>query len=176
MHEVRNPKNSRSRAAKLQRPPADKPWIWTTSEMLESPAHQALGGNSLKALDRIKVEHMSHGATQNGQLIVTHDHFSEYGIRRASVAQAIRELEYFGFLGVNRGVFYKGGNEPNLYRLTWLPDCQGVAATNDWKSISKVHVETWIARQGEISKASMQKREQMRARRAGNVVVPMVRA
>ncbi len=31
----------------------------------------------------------------NGDLIVTHQDFTEYGIRQASIAQAIRELEYY---------------------------------------------------------------------------------
>ena len=63
--------------------------------MLESEAWRALSLNAHKVIDRVKIEHMHHGGTENGNLIVTHADFQAYGVRRQSIAAAIREAECF---------------------------------------------------------------------------------
>jgi hypothetical protein len=124
-------------------PPASEAWGWFTRELINSPAFRALSGNGKNVLFRVLEEHMAHGGEANGELIVTHAQFAEYGIRLASVAQAIREAEYLGFIAVDRGIAYKGGHEPNTYRLTWIGDFRDAPPTNNWKGISEPQILVW---------------------------------
>ncbi len=96
---MRQAKNPRSARERRPGPPKGEPWVWLTMSYLESPAYRALTGNALKLLSRLQIEHLAHGGACNGNLIVTHDQFQEYGIRLASVSEAIKLCEYLGFLG-----------------------------------------------------------------------------
>ncbi len=84
---------------------------------------RALSLAARKALDRIEIEHMNHGGADNGRLPVTYRDFEAWGIRRHSIASAIRELDALGFIEITRHGY--GGNAetraPNLYRLTYRP-------------------------------------------------------
>jgi hypothetical protein len=91
-------------------------------QMIESPAWRALSLGARRALDRIELEHMSHGGAENGKLPVTYLDFEHTGVRRHSVAPAIRELAALGFIEIMRKG-YHGAAElraPSLYRLTYL--------------------------------------------------------
>jgi hypothetical protein len=70
--------------------------------MLESPAHRVLSLAALRALYRIEVELSNHGGNENGELPVTFQQFEEWGVRRHSIASAIRELEALGFIEVTQ--------------------------------------------------------------------------
>lgn len=151
-------------------PPTTEAWAWITRELINSPAYRALSGNGLKIISRLLEEHMAHGGEANGELIVTHKQFAAYGMRLASVADAVREAEYMGFITVDRGIAYKGGHEPNLYRLTWIGDFQDAPPTNNWKGIGEPQIQLW-------KDQNKRKAAQKRARKvkatpngAGNVV------
>jgi hypothetical protein len=91
--------------------------------MRESPAWRALSFAARKVLDRIEIEHMHHGGAENGKLPVTYRNFEDAGVRRHSVASALREVTALGFVEVTRKG-YGGAAEvraPSLYRLTYLP-------------------------------------------------------
>ncbi len=97
-------------------------WVMHRRLMKESPAWRAAPDNVRRVLDRLELEHMRHGGTANGQLIVTYDEFQRWGIRRASIALAIRQAVGLGFLEVTRAG-YKSAAEfrvPSLYRLTYV--------------------------------------------------------
>lgn len=98
-------------------------WIAHPRAMVESPALRALSLAARRALDRIEIEHMSHGGADNGRLPVTYKNFEDWGVSRNTVASAIRELEALGFIEVtHRG--YGGSAElrvPSHYRLTYRP-------------------------------------------------------
>src|SRR5262249_11706505 len=89
-------------------------------EMIVSDAWGALSLPARRILDRLEIEHASHGGVENGNLPCTYDDFSRAGVRRQSVARAIRELEALGFVKVTQrgrkaaGEFYL----PSRYRLT----------------------------------------------------------
>ena len=74
----------------------DGAFIGHTLEMRRSPVCRALPDTARRVLDRLEVEHMEHAGTENGQLICTYDQFARAGIRRASVALAIRQLTAVG--------------------------------------------------------------------------------
>ena len=161
------------------RPPEGEPWIWVTEEMLLSPAMRSLSKAARQVLDRLKIEHMAHAGTENGNLICTHKDLSAHGVRYPSIAAAIRELEYMGFIRVQKGRMYRGEHEPSRYRLTWLPVKEGQsanAASNEWKSITDQHVEAFKRQKREDAKAQRLTKSAIRKRKlkeAGSNVVEL---
>lgn len=73
-------------------------------------------------LMRIEVEHLSHGGAENGRLPVTYHQFEVWGVRRHSVAGAIRELAAPGIIEITQHGYSGAGDvrAPNLYRLTYV--------------------------------------------------------
>jgi hypothetical protein len=114
--------------------------------MLESPAWAAMPLAARKVVDRILIEHMKHAGTENGNLIVTHSDFCAYGIRRASLTNAISIAVDLGFINrMVRGRLHGDLKIPSRYRLTWLPsgDWQ---ASNRWKTITTERAEEVLAK------------------------------
>ena len=92
-------------------------------QLLESAAMRVLTLAERRALDRFEIEHMGHAGSENGKLIVTYANLVQWGIRRDSIAGAIRALEALGLIEITRRG-YGGAAEvrvPSLYRLTYLP-------------------------------------------------------
>src|SRR5215207_11211757 len=91
-------------------------------ELRESAAWRALPDNARRVLDRLELEHMRHGGAENGSLPCTYADFERAGIRRASVALAIRQCVVLGYVQVTtqgyRGA--QGFRQPSLYRLTYI--------------------------------------------------------
>lgn len=106
-------------------------------EMRRSLAWRSLPDNARRVLDRLELEHMSKGGEQNGELICTYDDFARAGIRRKSVALAIRQAQALGFLAVVRGYRTAGADKaPSLYRLTYVYGREGSPEpTNDWRTV-----------------------------------------
>ena len=118
---------------------------------------------------------MAHAATRNGSLVCTHDDFQKYGIRRPSIANAIREAEYFGFIRVSKGQAFKGHREPSLYRLTWLPNEKSEHPTNEWKAIRSAHVTAFKAERSEtnrMKKVAKKRRQSFSQTDEENAVIP----
>ena len=133
-----------SMVKKATRPPDDEGgWFALTRELLESEAYRSLSINANRALSRILVEHISHAATQNGKLIVTHDDFLRYGVTSDLVADAIAELKFKGLIAYQRGRGGSGSPHPNKFRLTMTGDHNGLSATNEWKKIGADRMESW---------------------------------
>jgi hypothetical protein len=127
---------SKSKYRSIRRPPEHEPWIWLTRTMLESPHWGELTLASRRCLDRIILEHLNHGLTSNGNLIVTYDQFEKFGVRRESVNDAIMALEVAGFIKIQRGKYEAADRrKPNIYTLTWYPvDIR--PPTNDFRKVS----------------------------------------
>jgi hypothetical protein len=120
-------------------PPPDEPWVWITREMMESPAWRAMTPTARQVLDRVVIEHMSHAGTQNGELIVTYDHFAQYGLSSRRLTSAgIRIALALGFLDIAiKGVrSFGGARRASQYALTWLPRADRTPASNRWRSIA----------------------------------------
>ena len=60
--------------------------------MLTSDVFRSLRLTDLRILQRLEIEHVSHGGKQNGDLTCTYSDFVEYGMRRASIPEGIRRL------------------------------------------------------------------------------------
>jgi hypothetical protein len=92
-------------------------------------------------LDRVCVEHMAHAGGQNGFLPVTYDDFEHAGIRRGSIRKAIADALILGFLDMTRKGTRGWGEwsgQPSLFRLVWLPTCEGAPATFAWKRFASL--------------------------------------
>jgi hypothetical protein len=109
-------------------------WCSRPREMMESAAYRVLSRAAHLALSRIELENRYHAGKENGRLPVTYEQFERYGLDRASIAPALRELEALGFVEITQ--HGRGGNaeyrSPNLFRLSYEPDHNG-KLTNDWK-------------------------------------------
>lgn len=108
-----------------------------TREMLESPAWAALSIHARRIIDRVLVEHMAHGGTQNGALPVSYADIEALGLRRNRIASAIAEAVALGFLDHERGRAAGGAarGHVQVFRLTWLRTGDGEPATNRWKAL-----------------------------------------
>src|SRR5262245_10625411 len=108
-------------------------------DMLKSPAMRALSLAGRRILDRIEIEHASHGGRDNGKLPVTFLDFERFGIHREAIAPALREICALGFAEVTRPGRSGTGKRraPNLFRITYLPTSHA-AATDCWRRIKSV--------------------------------------
>jgi DNA-binding transcriptional MocR family regulator len=111
-------------------------FAWRTIAMLRSPPYRLLSLSARRCLDRIEIELARHGGQDNGKLPVTFANFEEYGVRRHSIAAALRELEAVGFIEMTPG---RSGNgefrQANLFRLTYRPSSHG-KPTDEWRAIA----------------------------------------
>jgi hypothetical protein len=116
-------------------------FIIHTLEMRESPAWRALPANARLVLDRLEVELMRHGGFENGNLAVPYSDFVKAGVRRNSIAPAIRQLVALGFIEVTQGKrslsYYRSCS---LYRLTHVlsrrtGEKHNIEPTNEWRRI-----------------------------------------
>ena len=107
-------------------------------DMKASPAWRVLPDNARRLLDRLELEHMRHGGSQNGALLCTYNHFAEAGIRRASVALAIRQAVALGFLEITQAGYRTAAEfrAPNLFRLTYVHGVRkNIHPTDEWETI-----------------------------------------
>jgi hypothetical protein len=104
-------------------------------EMLRSPAMRVLSLTARRILDRIEIEHASHGGKDNGKLPVTFADLKKFGIPNTQdIARGIREVCALGLVELTR-VGYGGNGEfrrPNLFRLTYL-SANGKRPTDEWR-------------------------------------------
>lgn len=123
-----------ARPAKTRKGAIEEQFVPMVRSLLESEALAALSLAARRCLDRLLIEHMLHAGKENGRLKVTYQDFADFGIRRASIAGALREIEATGFVeAVERG---RGGNreyrKATVYRLTFLPT-PDADRTDDWR-------------------------------------------
>lgn len=117
-------------------------WVHHSRDMRESPAWRALPDEGRRVLDRLELEHMRHGGAENGNLICTTMQFhQEAGIRRSSVASAVRQCEALGFIQVSRFGYsrVRSVRPASLYRLTYLSSGRKPgrhAPTDEWKRVT----------------------------------------
>jgi hypothetical protein len=122
----------------VRRNPIATQFMWLSIEALRSPAYRVMSLSARRVLDRIQIEHASHGGQENGKLPVTFRDFHEYGIHWSAIAPAIRELAALGFIRITQeGIeSNKEFRIPNMFALTHLATEKGqVAATDDWRRI-----------------------------------------
>lgn len=125
---------------RLQQRSTEPFWMLPLSLLL-SPAWRVLNLNARRVLDRIVIEHLTHGMQDNGKLPVTYDNFVEYGVYRHAIRPALNELKALGFIDITRKGSHGNAEfrQPTLYEVTLfskkseLSGQQAVTATNGWR-------------------------------------------
>jgi hypothetical protein len=119
----------------------DGPFMPNLREMKQSPAFRVLTLAERRVLDRLEIEWLNKGGYEgsaNGKLIVTFAQFEEYGVRRNSIAPAIRGVVALGFTEVTQQG--RAGNadfrRPSEYRITYYPTVDA-GPTHEWRQISE---------------------------------------
>lgn len=98
-----------------------EPVIIHTLELRQSPQWAALTFNARRVLDTLELLIFDHGNGRAG-IPCAYERFEQQGIRRKSIAPAIRLCVTLGFVEVvKRGA-------PSRYRLTYLPATAGRVA------------------------------------------------
>ena len=141
------------RDRKVLGPPKDEPWVWQTTELLNSAAWRAMGTNTRKLIDCLLIEHSNHAGQENGRLIATHSQLAAYGLTPCHIAAAINEAEFLGLIKVVRGGRRNLTNQPSTYRLTWIGDREFAPSTNEWKGVAEDDVKSWKADRTKQEKA-----------------------
>jgi hypothetical protein len=116
------------RAGRNARPPEGEPWVWLPRDLLCSWAWRSLSLSARRFIDFLLIEHMNHAGTANGNLMATYDQLVGFGIRRNSIAAAIRDAQGVGLIECSKG--------PRLiatrYTLTFYA-VNDAAPTNRWR-------------------------------------------
>jgi hypothetical protein len=146
-----------SRRSYLRRNELGGQYIRRLIAMLQSPAFRVLSHSGHRILARIEIELANHGGEENGKLMVTYQHFVEYGIDRHAIGPGIRECEALGLLEAEHG---QAGNReyrwPSTYRLTYLPVGRA-RPTNEWQRIKTLEEAEAIACAARKASAGRQK-------------------
>jgi len=102
--------------------------------LIESAAMAQLTLAAHRVLQRLEIELLRHAGKNNGALIVTYNDFVAFGVRRMSVAPAIRLLVKVGLVIItDRGWRAAEHGRPAKYRLTYLP-AYGKPRTDEWET------------------------------------------
>ena len=131
------------RAAKAHGPPRGEPWMWLPRELVSSPAWRSRSVNCVRLIDFLMVEHMNHAATSNGRLMAPYDQLVKWGLTRSEIRTAIDEACFLGLVRAERGGRWAATNLPSTYRLTFQPDHEGSAPSNDWKVKTAEAITAW---------------------------------
>lgn len=111
--------------------------------LLESPGYGALSFPAHKVLHFLKLEHVRHGGKENGLLLAPHRQLQTVArISPKNIKTALEMLQAFGLVRLTSSGERLGGR-PNAatYALTWLPTCDGLMPTEDYKKVSAERVE-----------------------------------
>lgn len=101
-------------------PPQGECWIWHTLELRRSKAWQGRSIGCVKLIEYLELEHLQHGANDNGSLHAPYSQLVEFGLSRKMINPAILEAEARGLIKVDRGGL-KGRtlSEMNRFTLTY---------------------------------------------------------
>ena len=101
-------------------PPPGESWIWHTLELRRSKAWQGRSIGCTRLIEFLELEHLQHGANENGRLFAPYSQLEAFGISRRTINDAILEAESRGLIRVDRGGL-KGRtlSESNRFTLTY---------------------------------------------------------
>lgn len=99
--------------------------------------------NTRKLIELLLIEHRNHVGFENGFLMATHNQLAEYGLTPYHISEAIDEAEFLGLIPAKRGGRRNLPNQPSTFRMTWIPDKDLAAPTNEWKEITVEDISNW---------------------------------
>jgi hypothetical protein len=115
-------------------PPTDERWLWHPHSLLESSSWRTRSLHCRKLIEFLELEHIRHGAVENGRLLAPYSQLEKAGIGRRYIFNAIREAESRGLVRVDRGG-RKGTVmvEVSRFRLTYYWQRFRANDTWDWR-------------------------------------------
>jgi hypothetical protein len=114
----------------------EPPWVGLPLSLVGGVALNALSLTAVRVLMRLIAEHLNHGGAENGRLRVSYRQLAIWaGVKESEIAGALAVLVDLGFVEIAHGWRPAGAAKwrPNAYRLTFVPDYEGAAPTNEWK-------------------------------------------
>jgi len=152
--------SNRHRARKTgHRYEAPTPYFQFPLELIGSVALAALSLGARRVLDRLIIEQLSTWGTlgsTNGKLAVSYIQLAAHtGVRKQEIASALAELVDLGLIVIAHGRRPKGAakTRPNFYRLTFLPDHEGVWPSEEWRRFEPSEGAGPIAWQAALARA-----------------------
>jgi len=115
---------------------APAPYFQFPLELIGSVALAALSLGARRVLDRLIIEHLGNAGKHNGKLAVSYVQLAAHaGVQKKEIAAALAELVDLGLIVIAHGRRPKGvaKTRPNFYRLTFLPDHEGVWPSEEWR-------------------------------------------
>ena len=128
------------------------PWQWVPIELLASPAWRSMSVNCRKLMDFLIIEHNNHAGLENGHLMATYNQLTTYGLTRRKIREAIDQAKFLGLIRHEPRGLWKGQNCLSVYTLTFYPDHEGTAPTNEWKGKSEEYIKGWKDGRSETQK------------------------
>ena len=107
-------------------------------ELLISPAWRSAPRPLRNILERIEIEHLSHGGLNNGALYVSYSQLEQFGVSRRSIKPALELGQKLGLLDVIQEAdnHLSDIRAANGYRLTYVPAKGKTAPSDEWKNIT----------------------------------------
>lgn len=108
-------------------------------ELLISPAWRAAPRPLRNILERIEIEHLRHGGSNNGELYVSYLQFVEFGLSKRSIKPALELGQRLGLLEVIQEAdnHLSDIRAANAYRLTYVPAKGKAAPSDEWKKTTE---------------------------------------
>jgi hypothetical protein len=126
----------RRRMERHSRHELERPFVALPLSLVGGVAFNALGLTARRALDRLIAEHLLHAGEENGRLKVSYRQLATWtGANEGNISPALAEIVDLGLLVICKDERVAGSvKQPaNLYRLTFLPDHEGAAPTDEWR-------------------------------------------
>src|SRR5262249_33091400 len=101
--------------------PSGEPFVMHSRELIASEAWRTRPIHVVRLMDRLEIEHLAHGGTENGNLLLTYDQMVEAGIGRQYCNDAIKEAERRGLVEAKRASYCGAARTaPTRFGITYL--------------------------------------------------------
>jgi hypothetical protein len=121
---------------KRSRHEPERPFIAMPLSLIGGVAFNALSITAVRILIRLIAEHLQHAGMENGRLKVSYRQLAEWThANEGNISPALAEVVDLGFVVIMKGERVAGSvtRPANVYRLTFVPDHEGSAPTDEWR-------------------------------------------
>ena len=128
--------NRRHSGQRVSRHECEAPFAQLPLSLVGGVVLSALSITARRVLDRLIAEHLKHGGRENGRLHVSYRQLAQWTrANDGNIPPALAELVDLGLLVITHGERVAGSPKiaPNVYRLTFFPDHEDAASTNEWR-------------------------------------------
>jgi hypothetical protein len=128
--------NRRHSGQRVSRHECEAPFAQLPLSLVGGVVLSALSITARRVLDRLIAEHLKHGGRENGRLHVSYRQLAQWTrANDGNIPPALAELVDLGLLVITHGERVAGSSKvaPNVYRLTFFPDHEDAASTDEWR-------------------------------------------